>query len=71
MSERLCSVEGCERKHYAKGFCRTHYARMSRGAPLDRPIQRHGGPVKFCSVEGCDRGNRAKGFCRYSLRKNE
>ena len=59
MSERLCSVEGCLRKHYAKRFCEPHYARMRKGQSLDQPIQGHG-PVKFCSVEGCERKHKGK-----------
>lgn len=31
---RLCEVEGCERKHYANGFCHSHYARnRASGSP--------------------------------------
>ena len=25
---RVCSKDGCERKHYAKGFCRLHYRQL-------------------------------------------
>jgi len=25
---RICSVEGCEEKHYAKGYCRKHYRKI-------------------------------------------
>ena len=28
---RFCSVEGCERKHQARGFCQTHYLRNRAG----------------------------------------
>jgi Fe-S-cluster containining protein len=31
---RLCSVEGCTRKHYAKGYCEKHY-RQSRYKPVN------------------------------------
>ena len=24
---KICSAEGCERKHYARGMCLTHYRR--------------------------------------------
>ncbi|MBT7630984.1 MAG: hypothetical protein HN597_14965 [Desulfobacula sp.] len=31
----LCSVESCERKCSAKGFCNLHYQRHIRGIPMD------------------------------------
>jgi hypothetical protein len=33
---RLCEIEGCDRKHDAKGYCNTHYTRWKRnGSPYD------------------------------------
>jgi hypothetical protein len=29
--KKVCSVEGCERAHQAKGYCRAHYMQMWRG----------------------------------------
>lgn len=29
MDKRTCDVEGCESKHYGKGLCLSHYARMA------------------------------------------
>lgn len=31
---RVCEVEGCERKHYAKGLCEPHYQRRKKGQSL-------------------------------------
>lgn len=33
---RLCSVEDCERKHDARGFCAVHYARWRRYGVTDK-----------------------------------
>ena len=34
MTDRLCSVPGCERPHQARGWCMTHYGRwMRQGDP--------------------------------------
>lgn len=38
MSTRLCSVQGCNRCHSSKGFCKAHYMRFYRGLPLAGPI---------------------------------
>ena len=38
MSPRTCSVEGCERPHNARGYCRTHYGHMVEGRVPCRPL---------------------------------
>jgi hypothetical protein len=38
MGQRTCSIEGCEAKHYGRGWCRNHHAHWIRhGDPLVRP----------------------------------
>lgn len=35
MAQRICSIDGCERKHYARGWCNSHYHSYRRyGDPL-------------------------------------
>lgn len=48
---KLCSIEGCHKKHVAKGLCGWHY-QIARDAI--RPA---------CSVERCESPERAKGLC--------
>lgn len=37
---RKCDVEGCERKHSAKGYCTAHYERFRRGELVNnRPFR--------------------------------
>lgn len=46
MAHRTCSIDECEARHYAKGFCRNHY----------NTWKRHGDPLWFqrgCAVDGC------------------
>jgi len=60
---RVCSIDGCEKPHRARGMCAGHYNRARRGAPLDAPwanTQRPRGvpePERFWSFvergEGC------------------
>ncbi|MGF2716908.1 hypothetical protein ACQUY5_32945, partial [Bacillus cereus] len=59
MSTRLCSVEGCEGEHEAKGYCKKHYASYKRSLEPKKPKK-----VKRCSVEGCEEKHEGKGYCR-------
>jgi hypothetical protein len=40
---RTCTVQGCDEKHEARGFCEKHYARWKR----------HGAPVIVTAERGC------------------
>ncbi len=53
---RVCSAEGCIRKHYAKDFCEMHYYRMKRNGRLET-FDRE------CSVEGCRNAHDSIGYC--------
>lgn len=63
--ERLCSIEGCERRHYARGWCQYHHNRWRRnGDPiLRKPGGRNLNPPAYCTVEGCQRTHKARGLC--------
>lgn len=43
MGKRVCSVDGCERPHNARGYCFGHYERWKKlGHPdIDRPLNTH------------------------------
>lgn len=58
-----CSVDGCDRKHLAKGLCNTHYQRMKTGASLDMPIRLKGVRTE-CVISGCERPFRSNGMCK-------
>lgn len=46
---RLCGIEGCQRAHFAKGLCNTHYYRLRRTGTTDLipPRARTRRPVEY------------------------
>lgn len=60
MSERTCSVDGCEKKHAARGWCNTHYNRMRREKAIE---VRQFWSTTVCSVEGCEKKRTQLSWC--------
>lgn len=56
---RLCSIEGCGKKHQGRGYCTLHYARAKKGGEFT-PSRRVRLP---CRAPGCDRLRNAHGYC--------
>lgn len=66
--KRICSVEGCEKRYFAKGYCHKHYALYLRKGHTSyyRDI-----PKPKCSVQDCSnlaRGRR-DGFCKFHFHR--
>lgn len=58
---RVCSVEGCNRKHKGKGYCGTHLVRFNKyGDPLFLKVQKL---PDNCLIDGCKGKVVAKGYC--------
>lgn len=67
---RICSVEGCDKRHFGRGFCRTHYAKWAKYKnPLFiKEVQNHNrSPI--CTIEGCNSKHEAMGFCHMHYRR--
>lgn len=65
MAKRTCSVDGCERRFEAKGFCSAHYLRWKRHGDPGGPIrlQSNGTQIMPCSIADCDELSRTRGLC--------
>jgi hypothetical protein len=61
-----CSIEGCERKVYSKGWCEPHYRRALRNGGEPTPDRQ---PRTTCSIEGCDKPHDARGLCHGHLQR--
>ncbi len=46
--DRTCAVEGCNRKHYGHGVCKSHYNRMARRIRWAALIKEKGGCCSVC-----------------------
>ncbi len=63
---KLCSIQNCNKKHYAKNYCISHYRKFAwdyKAYTHKRDIGKNyiGGT---CKVKNCEKGVFAKGFCR-------
>ena len=60
-----CSIEGCGRPAFARGWCGKHYQRWNNnreghGAPHPRLLR----PQRLCSIAECNRLHDAHGYCK-------
>lgn len=60
---KTCSVEGCNRKHHARGYCEKHYHKWLKHADLLIDKEIHEKRESICIVEGCHNNHEAKGYC--------
>ena len=79
MQRGICSVDGCDKPHKARGWCNSHYGRFKRGVEVGVSLrQRDRNKPSCCIEEGCDSPVKAKGLChkhyqallRYGFVKN-
>lgn len=70
MGKGICSVVGCDRGCYMRGWCGMHYARVRRTGEVGsaEPKGRRRYP-STCSLDGCERDHYSKGWCELHYRR--
>jgi hypothetical protein len=63
---KVCSILGCSRKHYAKGFCNLHYRQENERAFKNNPTL----ITRVCSIPGCERKHHGNGLCKLHNRRH-
>jgi len=53
VTDRICAVEGCEKKYKAGGLCNTHYERQRLGLDLTPPIRQYEIGERLCKAPDC------------------
>lgn len=62
MTNRQCSVDGCGRAHYGRGWCEMHYQRWKATGDLGPAGLKRQVP-DTCTVPGCNKPYSSKGMC--------
>ena len=61
---KICSIDSCERKHYAKSYCMAHWKRVHKHGSTDNsPILKRVDGFRPCQKSGCSNRFYARGFC--------
>lgn len=61
MPERTCSIDGCDLRPHARGWCSRHYhAWRYHGTPTPTPPPK----PSACSIHGCPNPAHGRGWCR-------
>lgn len=53
-NSKVCSIDGCERPHRARGMCTTHRYRFDHGLPMETEVRQYEHD-RVCKVDGCDK----------------
>lgn len=58
-----CTMEGCDRPHYSRSWCRRHYDRWRRHGQPNAGRSHRSRPVRICIVDGCVNPHAALQLC--------
>lgn len=60
MAEKICSIDGCEKKVKHRGWCSAHYERWRKYGSVYTVYQERD---RTCSIEECDRKHAKYSYC--------
>lgn len=65
---RICDFDGCDNKHYGKGWCAAHLSQFKKGKVMVALGAKRSGTksgfARFCIVEYCENQVHARSLCR-------
>lgn len=60
----VCTVDGCDRPHNSRGYCKAHLTRLYRNGDVDAETTiQEKRPGAVCSVDGCGQPHYGNGYC--------
>lgn len=62
--KKTCEVNGCDRKHFALGYCTAHYHQYKKHGKIISESINIVDISRICSVPGCKEKYSAKGYCQ-------
>jgi hypothetical protein len=63
MTDRVCSVDKCDKKHKGHGLCDTHLKRQRKGLSLKKQYRNPNGSFVECKIDGCTDKSTSLGMC--------
>ena len=62
--EFKCSINGCNKTYFCRGFCAIHYKELRKSGELQVSRRLNGVKNFICEVENCNNPQLAKGLCQ-------
>lgn len=60
---KICSINSCDRRHKAKGYCQQHYDTFRKYGNPKYPIRSSFVNGGTCNVDGCENKSESIGYC--------
>lgn len=64
---KICKAEGCNNKHFCKGYCVKHYRQIQNHGRLTPELEQS--ITGKCTVPGCEAKHYSKGYCLRHFRQ--